>query len=81
MGLIFTHCHQTTVPAFDSQILVRRNVVGGVLTDLTKTVIETALEAELDEHLGYGYRDHPEARNTGDEEVEIYHRHVFTTIE
>ena len=26
---------------------------GGVLTGLTKTVLETALEAEMDEHLGY----------------------------
>src|SRR5262249_19580942 len=26
---------------------------GGLLTGLTKTVLETALEAELDEHLGY----------------------------
>jgi putative transposase len=26
---------------------------GGLLTDLTKTVLETALEAELDDHLGY----------------------------
>jgi len=30
---------------------------GGVLTDLTKTVIETALEAEMDEHLGYEHSD------------------------
>lgn len=26
---------------------------GGLLTDLTKTVLETALEAELEDHLGY----------------------------
>src|SRR5438105_3025927 len=26
---------------------------GGLLTGLTKTVLETALEAEIDEHLGY----------------------------
>ena len=26
---------------------------GGLLTDLTKTVLETALEAEMDDHLGY----------------------------
>ncbi len=26
---------------------------GGLLTGLTKTVLETALEAELDDHLGY----------------------------
>ena len=26
---------------------------GGLLTDLTKTVLETALEVEMDDHLGY----------------------------
>ena len=26
---------------------------GGLLTGLTKTVLETALEAEMEEHLGY----------------------------
>ena len=40
---------------------------GGVLTDLTKTVIETALEAEMDDHLGYGYRDHQKVHDTSDE--------------
>src|SRR3954471_22943318 len=41
---------------------------GGLLTGLTKTVLETALEAELDEHLGYAKharapREHANARN------------------
>lgn len=26
---------------------------GGLLTDLTKTVLETALEVEMEDHLGY----------------------------
>jgi hypothetical protein len=37
---------------------------GGVLTGLTKTVLETALEAEPDEHLGYP-KHAVEGRNTG----------------
>jgi transposase-like protein len=39
----------------------------GVLTGLTKTVIETALEAEMDDHLGYEYRDHTGARQTSNQ--------------
>ena len=35
---------------------------GGLLTGLTKTVLETALEAELAEHLGYDKHD-PAGRN------------------
>ena len=35
---------------------------GGLLTGLTKTVLETALEAELSEHLGYEKHD-PAGRN------------------
>src|SRR6201999_3608196 len=35
---------------------------GGLLTGLTKTVLETALEAELSEHLGYDRHD-PAGRN------------------
>src|SRR4051812_11967863 len=35
---------------------------GGLLTGLTKTVLETALEAELSEHLGYD-KHAPEGRN------------------
>ena len=37
---------------------------GGLLTGLTKTVLETALEAELSEHLGYDKHD-PAGRNRG----------------
>ena len=32
---------------------------GGLLTGLTKTVLETALEAEMGEHLGYGAIETP----------------------
>src|SRR3954454_24235596 len=35
---------------------------GGLLTGLTKTVLETALEAEMSEHLGYD-KHHPFGRN------------------
>jgi putative transposase len=37
---------------------------GGLLTGLTKTVLETALQAELSEHLGYDKHD-PAGRNGG----------------
>jgi putative transposase len=36
--------------------------LGGLLTGLTKTVLETALDAELSEHLGYDKHD-PAGRN------------------
>jgi putative transposase len=35
---------------------------GGLLTGLTKTVLETALKAEMSEHLGYDKHD-PAGRN------------------
>ena len=35
---------------------------GGLLSDLTKTVLETALEVEMDDHLGYA-KHAPEGRN------------------
>ena len=37
---------------------------GGLLTGLTKTVLETALDVELSEHLGYGKHD-PAGRGSG----------------
>ena len=37
---------------------------GGLLTGLTKTVLETALEAEITDHLGYDKHD-PMGRNGG----------------
>jgi transposase-like protein len=53
---------------------------GGVLTDLTKTVIETALEAEMDDHLGYPKRDHTGARVTSDERNGTRSKTVTTEI-
>ncbi len=32
---------------------------GGLLSQITKTVLETALNAEMDEHLGYSKGDQP----------------------
>jgi putative transposase len=37
---------------------------GGLLARLTKTVVESALEGELDDHLGYEKHD-PSGRNGG----------------
>jgi putative transposase len=37
---------------------------GGLLTGLTKTVLETALDAQMSEHLGYDKHD-PAGRNGG----------------
>jgi transposase-like protein len=37
---------------------------GGLLARLTKVVVESALEAEMDDHLGYGKHD-PAGRNGG----------------
>jgi putative transposase len=36
---------------------------GGLLNQLTKNVLETALEAELTEHLGHGHGEVPIAAN------------------
>jgi transposase-like protein len=52
----------------------------GVLTGLTKTVIETALEAEMDEHLGYEYRDHAGGRQTTNERNGTRSKTVTTEI-
>ena len=64
----------TTVSRIDRQKLAQQLVeqaraegleligAGGLLTGLTKTVLETALEAELSEHLGYDRHD-PVGRN------------------
>jgi len=53
---------------------------GGVLTDLTKTVIETALQAEVDDHLGYPSRDHSGVHDTGDERNGVRSKTVTTEI-
>src|SRR5262245_45789583 len=52
---------------------------GGLLTGLTKTVLETALEAELDEHLG-----HPKhavsGRSTGNSRNGTREKTVLTEV-
>jgi len=50
------------------------------LTGLTKTVIETALNAEMDEHLGYPSRDHSGGKQTGDERNGTRSKTVTTDI-
>jgi putative transposase len=52
---------------------------GGLLTGLTKTVLETALEAELDEHLGYP-RHAVEGRNTGNSRNGTRAKTVLTEV-
>lgn len=52
---------------------------GGLLTGLTKTVLETALEAELSEHLGYDKHD-PMGRNGGNSRNGTRSKTVLTEI-
>ena len=52
---------------------------GGLLTGLTKTVLETALEAELDEHLGYP-KHAVEGRNTGNSRNGSRAKRVLTEV-
>jgi putative transposase len=52
---------------------------GGLLTGLTKTVLETALEAELDEHLGYP-KHAIEGRNTGNSRNGTRAKTVLTEV-
>jgi transposase-like protein len=52
---------------------------GGLLTGLTKTVLETALEAELDEHLGYP-KHALEGRNTGNSRNGTRSKRVLTEV-
>jgi transposase-like protein len=51
----------------------------GLLTGLTRTVLETALEAELDEHLGYP-RHAVEGRNTGNSRNGTRSKTVLTEV-
>ncbi len=51
----------------------------GLLTGLTKTVLETALEAEMSEHLGYEKHD-PEGRNGGNSRNGTRTKTVLTEI-
>ena len=52
---------------------------GGLLTGLTKTVLETALEAEMSEHLGYDKHD-PTGRNGGNSRNGSRAKTVLTEI-
>jgi transposase-like protein len=52
---------------------------GGLLTGLTKTVLETALEAELDEHLGYP-KHAVEGRNSGNSRNGSRSKTVLTEV-
>src|SRR5213596_843873 len=52
---------------------------GGLLTGLTKTVLETALEAELDEHLGYP-KHALEGRNSGNSRNGTRAKTVLTEV-
>src|SRR5690348_14358992 len=52
---------------------------GGLLTGLTKTVLETALEAEMSEHLGYDKHD-PMGRNGGNSRNGTRTKTVLTEI-
>ena len=52
---------------------------GGLLTGLTKTVLETALEAEITDHLGYDKHD-PMGRNGGNSRYGTRPKTVLTEI-
>jgi len=52
---------------------------GGLLTGLTKTVLETALDAEMTEHLGYDRHD-PAGRDSGNSRNGTRTKTVLTEI-
>jgi transposase-like protein len=52
---------------------------GGLLTGLTKTVLETALEAEIAEHLGYDKHD-AAGRNGGNSRNGVRAKTVLTEV-
>lgn len=52
---------------------------GGLLSGLTKTVLETALEAEMTEHLGYEAHD-PAGHNSGNNRNGVRSKTVLTDI-
>ncbi len=52
---------------------------GGLLTGLTKTVLETALEAEMSEHLGYDKHD-PSGRNRANSRSGTRTKTVLTEV-
>lgn len=53
---------------------------GGLLTDLTKTVLETALEVEMEDHLGYA-KHAPEDRDRGNSRNGSRAKTVLTEVE
>lgn len=52
---------------------------GGLLTDLTKTVLETALEVEMEDHLGYA-KHAPEGRDRGNSRNGARSKTVLTEV-
>jgi putative transposase len=52
---------------------------GGLLSGLTKTVLETALEAEMSEHLGYDKHD-PAGRDGGNSRNDTRAKTALTEI-
>lgn len=52
---------------------------GGLLTDLTRTVLETALEVEMDDHLGYA-KHAPEGRDKGNSRNGVRSKTVLTEV-
>ena len=52
---------------------------GGLLTDLTRTVLETALEVEMDDHLGYP-KHAPEGRDNGNSRNGSRSKTVLTEV-
>ena len=82
---------EPAAPAFDEQGVAEQLVsqarkkgielVGpnGLLSQLTKRVLETALEAEMSEHLGYDKHD-PAGRNHGNSRNGIRSKTVLTEI-
>ena len=52
---------------------------GGLLTDLTKTVLETALEVEMEDHLGYA-KHAPEGRDRGNSRNGSRSKTVLTEV-
>jgi transposase-like protein len=51
----------------------------GLLSQLTKRVLETALEAEMSDHLGYDKHD-PVGRNRGNSRNRVRSKTVLTEI-
>jgi len=52
---------------------------GGLLGELTKRILETGLEVEMDEHLGYS-KHHPAGRNGGNSRNGTRSKTVITEV-